>query len=76
MKENDVQNPRLDSLRDIDDLEALELEMTDLSTDYIAPDKIKPTLEIEGLSNAADIADSFLKHIFLLRLVAFRIKFS
>ncbi len=59
MKENDIQDSRIDSLKDIDDLDALELEMTDLSDNYIASDKIKPTLEIEGLSNAADIADSF-----------------
>ncbi len=59
MKENDVKNPKIDSLKDIDDLEALELEMTDISENYVAPDKIKPTLEIEGLSNPSDIAESF-----------------
>ncbi|HZV71825.1 MAG TPA: DNA translocase FtsK [Saprospiraceae bacterium] len=58
MKENEKANPRIDTLNDIDDLESLDLELPDLSLDYIAPDKMNPPLEIEGL-NAADIAENF-----------------
>lgn len=64
MKENDIKTSKLDSLKDIDDLEALELELSDSSTDYLAPNNTNPPLEIENFSStdastAAEIAESF-----------------
>lgn len=64
MKANDIKNPKIDSLKDIDDLEALELELSDSSSDYLASDNTNPPLEIENFSStddstAAEIAESF-----------------
>jgi len=58
-KENAITNPKLESLSDIDDLDALELEISDLAIDHTDTDPDDLQLEIEGISNVSDIADAF-----------------
>ncbi len=58
-KENEIKNPGIDSLRDTDDLEALEMEIADLATDHIDPDIVNPPLKIQGPSSVSDIVESF-----------------
>lgn len=58
MKENERDGKTINSLNDIDDLDSLDLEFpNDISV--LKTEKINPPLEIEGLSNASDIAESF-----------------